>query len=108
MNIFILFLVVLFTGILLGGDYLIKAATISPEPIRLLFYAVLLYGVSVFGWYYILLDQKIAVIGMLFAMLSLIGTTLIGIFGFGEKLEIKEIIGLILAMISIVLLVNKA
>ena len=107
MNVLMMALITFFTAMLLGGDYLIKAATVSPEPIRLLVYAALVWMGSVYGWYYILQGEKIAIVGMLFAMLSLIGTTLIGMLGFGEKLDIKEIIGLVLAIASTVLLANK-
>jgi hypothetical protein len=53
MNFNIILLTSLFTGMLLAGDYFIKLATVSPNPIKFLLLAAALWVTSIGGWYYV-------------------------------------------------------
>lgn len=107
MNIKMFFIVVFLTGMLLTGDYLIKAAVKDAFPISLLFLAMIFWSVSVPGWYYALLDHNISLIGMLFSVLSLVGSCLIGMFFFNERLSGIEWLGLFFGIVSTFLLASK-
>jgi drug/metabolite transporter (DMT)-like permease len=107
MNVGYLALNILLTLMLLTGDYLIKFATTSQTPIRFLIGAAFMWTASIYGWYCVVAQQGMVVTGILFAMLSLIGTTLIGIVSFGEKLNMQEWAGFILAILATALLVKR-
>jgi len=100
-------LVVFLTGMLLGGDYLIKFAVGSKHTIWYLIFAGILWCSSIYGWYYTVKDHRLAIIGMLFSVLSLIGTALIGTLLFNEKLSMTEWFGFVLAIIACILLTGK-
>jgi drug/metabolite transporter (DMT)-like permease len=103
----ILLLTIAMTSLLLAGDFFIKSSTQSSHPIKLLFIAAILWVSSIPGWNYLLTQHKLAVIGSLFSIMSVIGSLLIGMFCFHENLGSREWIGCSLAIISIILLSSK-
>lgn len=107
MSPWLIFLTMFLTGMLLIGDYLIKYATISDHPIRLLIAAGVIWCLSIYGWYCINFQERLVILGLLFALFSMIGTTLIGMLGFGERLNVQEWIGLVLAIVATLLLSKK-
>lgn len=107
MNYKMLMLVVLLTGMLLAGDYLIKFSVKSSHIVLFLILAALFWVASIPGWYYTLLEENMSLIGMLFSVLSLIGTATIGIVMFGEKLSGTEWLGMAFGLISTILLASK-
>lgn len=107
MNIGIILLTVFLTGLLLAGDWLIKYATVSSSYFKYLIIAAIVWVISIPGWYYVVRDNREAIIGALFAVFSIMGTTLIGVYGFNEKLSTTEWTGIGFAIISAILLTNK-
>lgn len=107
MKIVMIFVVLFLTAMLLAGDFLIKTATKSQHAVVLLCLAAIFWTVSVPGWYYTLLGRNLSLVGMLFSVVSLIGSALIGIFLFGETLSAREWLGLVLGVVSAVLLASK-
>ena len=107
MNYKMLILVALLTWMLNAGDYFIKLATKHSHPILCLCLTALLWVASIPGWYYTLVKMNLALLGMLFATLSLITTTAMGIFLFDERLSGSEVCGFVLALAAIALLSNK-
>lgn len=107
MNNWVIFLVIFLTGILLSGDYLIKYSVGKENPMPYLISAGILWCISIYGWYITFQHNRIAIVGILFAMFSLIGTTCIGVFGFGERLSMSEWVGLGMALVASVLLSGK-
>jgi len=107
MNNWIIFLVLILTGMLLSGDYLIKYAVGKVNPVPYLISAGIMWCLSIYGWYITVQYNRIAIVGILFAMFSLIGTTCIGVFGFGERLSVSEWVGLGMALAALVLLSGK-
>lgn len=89
------------------GDYLIKYAVKSQHTVLFLCMAAFIWAMSVPGWYYLNITERLAIIGMLFSVLSLIIVPLIGMVCFNEQLSCKEWVGLGLAIISTLLLTNK-
>lgn len=92
---------------LVTGDYLIKYSTTINHPIIILIFTAILWTISIPGWYYSVKEERLAIVGMLFSLFSLIGTTVIGLSIFGERLNIIEWVGFGFAIIAIILLTNK-
>jgi len=107
MSIWFIIFTIAMTGMLVVGDYLIKYATVGHNKVLLLVIAAVLWTLSIPGWYCIVRDHRESIVGALFAVFSIIGTTIIGIYGFDEKLTTTEWAGIGLAVISALLLTNK-
>jgi uncharacterized membrane protein len=107
MNFYMAVLVVFLTGVLLAGDYLIKSAVKSHHAVALLIVAAMLWVLSIPGWFYTLHGRNLSLVGMLFSVVSLIGSAMIGVLVFGETLSAKEWVGLVLGIVSAILLASK-
>ena len=107
MNYKMLCLIAVLTWMLNAGDYFLKLATKGNHTVFCLCMTAMLWVASIPGWYYTLLKTNLALVGMMFATLSLLTTTAMGIFLFNERLGGAEYIGFALVLISIVLLSNK-
>lgn len=103
----ILSLVVFLSFILLLGDYMIKYAVGKPNWFVFLIIAGVLWCSSIYGWYYTVKENRIAIVGMLFSIISLVGSVLIGIFAFNEKLTMTEWMGLAFGIMASILLSGK-
>lgn len=90
------------------GDYLLKLASMkesaftSPE----FFGGALIYALSAIGWLYAMRHISLASIGVYYSMLMLILLAVMGVTLFGEKLATRELVGLVLACVSIGLMVR--
>ncbi len=62
------------------------------------------YTSTMFGWFYVMKYIKLSSLGIIYALTSALFLAGIGIFYFHEKLNIYEIIGIIVAILSIILL----
>jgi len=100
-------LIVFLTAMLLLGDYFIKYSVKSNFTNQFLIIAGLCWVLSIPGWYYTVLEHNISLVGMLFSVLSLVGTASIGIIFFSEQLNATEWLGLALGIISTILLASK-
>jgi len=102
-----LLFILLLTGMLLTGDCFIKGSTFKSNPIWFLIIAGLLWTVSIYGWYIAAKTERLAIVGALFSVLSLVGTVVLGMVIFKETLSIKEWIGVGLGIIATFLLSGK-
>ena len=100
-------MVVFLSSMLLLGDYLIKYAVGKSNYIFFLILAGVSWCLSIYGWYYLLKENRLSIVGMLFSVISIIGTVIISITFFNEKLTYLEWIGFGLAIISALLLSGK-
>jgi hypothetical protein len=85
-----------------------KYATMVKNPIVFLLLAAGVWAISIPGWYWVLRIEKFAWTGMVLSMMSIIGSILIGLLIFHEKLSMTEWMGLGFALLSLFLLSNKA
>jgi multidrug transporter EmrE-like cation transporter len=86
------------------GEYLSKKFALKPGwgivGILLIFYSL-----GIVAWLFALLERnQLAIVGTLWAMLSILSTVCIGLFIFHEQLNLIAIAGIFTAGISIVLL----
>lgn len=88
------------------GDYFLKLASMESRILQNKWFLVgcLIYAASAFGWVYVLRHFKLAVVGVVFSLATVILLALLGVFVFGERLNPYEITGLIFAVFSIMLL----
>lgn len=66
--------------------------------------ACALYFSAIFGWFYVLKYLKLSTIGVYYGIFSILFLVGLGIFTFKEHLNFYEIIGIILAIASMILL----
>ena len=91
-------------GFFAWGEFLSKKFAIAPSA---LFVVVILfaYGLSELAWLPAILQKhQLSIVGVLWSVLSLLATVLIGIVVFGERVNALGMIGIVLAFISVVLL----
>jgi small multidrug resistance pump len=65
-----------------------------------------LYALTALGWFYIMKHIKLSTISVLFAVSSIIFLTFLGVVVFKERLNSREILGIILGLFSVILLVR--
>jgi len=86
------------------GEFLSKKFTLNPNLV-LVIIIVVVYSVSVLLWLPAILQKnQLSVVGVMWSVISLLITILIGTIIFGEKLNMLSILGIIFAIISTILL----
>ena len=92
------------------GDYFLKLASAREQPLRAIsFYlGFALYASTAFGWVFVMKHLKLATISVLYAVSLVLLLTAIGVVLFRESLNYFEVIGIVLAVISLVLLTRFA
>lgn len=92
----------------LSGDYLIKKASLQNGLIgwKQLLAGALVYGLTAVGWFYVMRIFKLFTIGILHSIIAIALSMLLSQFVFGEKINSRELIGIALGLISIILLVR--
>ena len=85
------------------GDYCIKYATTQPEGMASPWFVVgaLLYGVPAVGWFLLMREQSLALIGVLYSASTIIILAGLGYFAFGETLAPRDWLGLALAIAAV-------
>ena len=102
--------VVALSGVGVLADWMLKLASQQTAPWKnpYLFAGAAIYAATAFGWVYILRHLKLASIGGIYCVSTVILLTALGRIVFHEKLSGQEIIGLTLALISVCLLWRQA
>ena len=105
-----LLIIVLLSLIGVIGDFFIKLAGSGKNFIELKWFLLgfIIYGITAFGWFYVMKNIKLATLGVFYAISTILFLTLIGVFYFKEQLNFYEILGIITAIISLILLSSFA
>ena len=92
------------------GDYLLKLASVQKSPLRgkWFYLGFAVYASTAFGWVFVMKHLKLATISVVYSMSMILLLTAIGTFVFRESLNGFEIVGIVLAVISMVLLIRFA
>jgi len=94
------------------GDTLIKNASLrevlSGRGWLLLISGSIIYGLTAFGWFFIMKKLKLSTLGVLYGVSCIICLTLVSVFYLKERINLMEILGIILAIISLVILYRFA
>lgn len=102
-------LLIIAVGLALVGviaDSFIKIAGKGPKFIDWRWFVLgsVVYISTIFGWFYVLKYLKLTTIGVYYSVSILLSLVIVGTFYFKESLNVYEIIGVITAIASIILL----
>jgi multidrug transporter EmrE-like cation transporter len=88
------------------GDYFLKLASMESRILQNKWFIIgcIIYAASAFGWVFVLRHFKLAVVGVVFSLATVILLALLGVFVFGERLHTYEVVGIVFAIFSILLL----
>jgi drug/metabolite transporter (DMT)-like permease len=92
------------------GDYFLKLASAREQPLRTgwFYLGFALYASTAFGWVFVMKHLKLATISVLYSVSLVLLLTAIGVVLFRESLNHFEVIGIVLAVASLVLLMRFA
>src|SRR6266481_7020219 len=92
------------------GDYFLKLASAREQPLRTgwFYLGFVLYASPAFGWVFVMSPLKLATISVLYSVSLVLLLTAVGVVLFRESLSYFEVIGIILAVASLVLLMRFA
>jgi small multidrug resistance pump len=95
-----------FLGVL--GDYFLKVASLQERPFRTAaFYIGLsIYSSTAFGWLFAMRHLKLATLSTVYSVSIVLLLTTLGVVFFNERLTTREVLGIALALGSLVLLVR--
>jgi small multidrug resistance pump len=99
-----------FSIIGVAGDYLLKLASDQENPLRSKWFYLgfAVYASTAFGWVFVMRYLKLGTIGVVYSISMILLLTGIGVVVFREPLNGYEILGLILAFASLILLIRFA
>ena len=92
------------------GDYFLKLASAKEQSLRTscFYLGFALYASTAFGWVFVMKHLKLATISVLYSVSLVLLLTAIGVVLFHESLNYFEVIGIVLAVMSLVLLMRFA
>ncbi len=92
------------------GDYFLKLASREQHSLRSpwFYLGFALYASTAFGWVFVMKHLKLATISVLYSVSMILLLTAIGAVSFRETLSAGEIVGLLMAIGSLVLLMRFA
>jgi drug/metabolite transporter (DMT)-like permease len=101
---------VAFSGVGVLGDYFLKLASSREHPLRAgwFYLGFALYASTAFGWVFVMQHLKLATISVVYSVSMVLLLTAIGVLIFRESLHSYELVGLVLALASLVLLMRFA
>lgn len=92
------------------GDYYLKLASREEDSLRSKWFYIgfVLYATTAFAWVYVMKHLKLATIGVVYSISMVVFLSAIGVLFFDETLNARELTGLVLAVLSLVLLAGTA
>ncbi len=101
-----LFIVVSITTLTLVGDYAIKVASTKTGGLASPWFVIgaTLYGLPAFGWFFLMRDNSLAIIGAMYSATTMILLAGLGYFVFKEAFGWRDFLGLSLAVAAVVIM----
>jgi drug/metabolite transporter (DMT)-like permease len=98
------------TALTLAGDYCIKLASGDEDGLasRTFLLGAALYSLPSVGWFFLMRSHSLAAIGVYYSAAVLILLAALGFFAFKETLGLRELVGLSLAVASVVVMSHEA
>jgi small multidrug resistance pump len=92
------------------GDYFLKVSSLSEKPFRsaAFYIGLAIYASTAFGWLFAMRHLKLATISTVYSVSIILLLTTLGVVVFNERLSATEVLGILLALASLVLLVRFA
>lgn len=99
-------LIVLLSLVGVIGDYYIKLSGSTAKFVEFKWFIAgfLLYAFTAFGWFFAMKQVKLSVLGAVYGVSTVIFLTFVSVYYFKESLNSAEIVGIVMAIASIVLL----
>jgi uncharacterized membrane protein len=91
------------------GDYFVKKSSLEAgySGWKLLILGGLLYGISALGWFWVYRVTKVFTVGAIHSLGIIILTIFLSLVIFREKINLMEIAGLLLGIISLTILLKS-
>ena len=107
MNTYLILLAV--TGATLLGDYAIKISGMRPRGLLSIEFAagLILYSLPAIGWFFLMRNHTLAVIGVLYSMTTIVLLVGLGVFVFKEPFGLRDAIGVGLAVLAVVIMNHR-
>lgn len=92
------------------ADVFIKNASLQNafSGWKMLIIGAVLYGITAIGWFFVMRKMKLSTLGVLYGVGCLVLLTLVSVFVYKEKINLMEIIGIVLAITSVLILYRFA
>jgi small multidrug resistance pump len=92
------------------GDYFLKLASEEEHSLRspAFYVGFAVYASTAFGWLFVMKHLKLGTIGVVYSVTMILLLTTVGVVAFGERPSGPEIVGMLLAVASLVLLMRFA
>ena len=92
------------------GDVLIKNASLQNafSGWKMLLLGAIIYALTAFGWFFVMRKVKFSTLGVLYGVSCIVILTFVSVFYFKEKVNPFEMLGIALAVISLVILYRFA
>jgi small multidrug resistance pump len=89
-----------------GADSILKLSTESTGKNLIIFFilGLIIYGSTAFGWFFVIKHIDLSTLGVYYSVSTVLFLALVGVFYFKEQINTPEIIGIALAVTSILLL----
>jgi multidrug transporter EmrE-like cation transporter len=103
-----LLVTVAFSAIGVLGDYFLKLASQQERSLKSVwfFFGFALYASTAFGWVLVMKHLKLATISIVYSVSMVLMLTAVGVVLFRESLGYGEIVGILLAVASLILLMR--
>ena len=90
------------------GDYFLKVASAADKPFQTVaFYlGFAVYASTAFGWLFAMRHLKLATISTVYSVSIILLLTTVGVVFFNERLRATEVVGIAMALASLVLLIR--
>lgn len=88
------------------GDYFLKMASQQTSAVynRWFLAGFVIYALCSFGWVFAMCHMKLAAIGVVYSLSTVLFLSALGVVVFGESLNRHEVAGIVFAVLSILLL----
>lgn len=99
-------LIVFLSGVGVLGDVFLKLAGNGHRPMDVKWFVLgtLVYAATAVGWFYVIKHIKLSSLGVIYALSSVLLLVFVGVIFFRERLNLTEVIGVVAAIVSVVLL----
>ena len=90
----------------IGGDYFIKIASARTDGVISIEFTigVILYGATALGWYFLMKSHSLAEIAVVYSASTILLLVALGYFAFHESIGLRQVVGLILAIASVIVM----
>lgn len=92
------------------GDYFLKRASAVGAPFRSAWFTIgiVIYASTAFGTVFVFRHLRLATAGGVYAVCLILSLTLLGLIGFSERPTVLELLGIGMAISSVILLARFA